>query len=76
MKDEHGLGELKEEVIVPKKREEAKSRYQTFQELTTTPRGTSSHVCNITTIKAGLLPRGILGWLNGGSLSRRRLILA
>ncbi|XP_052763081.1 AF4/FMR2 family member lilli-like isoform X1 [Mya arenaria] len=35
MTEEHGIEDFKEEVIVPKKREEAKSRYEKFQKLAT-----------------------------------------
>lgn len=33
MSKDHGISDFKEEVIVPKKREEAKSRYEKFQQL-------------------------------------------
>lgn len=33
MSKDHGMSEFKEEVIVPKKREEAKNRYEKFQQL-------------------------------------------
>ena len=33
MSKDHGMSDYKEEVIVPKKREEAKNRYEKFQQL-------------------------------------------